>query len=142
MKAPKTMLLATLLTVAIAAACATVAPTNGLTPEQEVLAVLTEMHKAEWAYDIERTMAVFSEGWEGPDGKPGVRAYFETSMFPQRVYDTATAHLGECEVTIDRDIATVKPVVYDTPEGKVSWIYRLKREADGKWRVVFGEAIQ
>jgi len=109
-------------------------------PAEEVLATLTAYHEAERAEDVERMLAAFSEDFSNSQGttKPLLRAYFE-GLVAEGNLPGLGINMEDCRISVEGDSAAVGPVIYGSLMGGTSYVYRLKREADGIWRIVNSE---
>lgn len=114
--------------------------TSGTTPAEEVLTVLAEHHAAAKAQDLERIMATFSANYRNSQGadKSAVRSYFEGGI-AQDVLKALTVNMEECEIILDGDNATATRVIY--PMAGSAYMFKMKKEADGVWRIVNSEQI-
>jgi len=111
-------------------------------PTEEVRAVLAGFRKAFKAQDVDRIMAVYSGDYSNSSGtdKSGLRVFFN-GLSEQGVLESTTVSLEKCEIAVDGDSATAGPVTYDLPTGIQSWSYRMKRETDGMWRIIYDEPV-
>ena len=130
---------ATLTIIAMVFSCATL---KGPTPTEEATAALEDFVAAMKPADLEKIMAAFSEDFGDSQGanKTMVRATIE-GMIAQGALEAATIIVEESVITVEGDNATVNPLVVDTPVGRLSFVYKWKKEADGVWRVVNIEQI-
>lgn len=138
MKSQIGMVLMVLALMTAAGGCAT-SPV-GPSPADEVAGMLADYQAACEAGDVEAMLAAFSDSWSNAQGmdKRSLRSYFE-GLSNQGLLQDTTVEIGE--VVIDGGNATVTPLSYDGPTGKLSFTSTLKKEADGMWRFVGGEPI-
>ncbi len=109
-------------------------------PNEEIAAALADYQSAWVAQDMEKMMAVYSDEYADIQNitKPIIRDYL--SGIPGVLLSTSVG-IAECEIAIDGDWATVGPVTYDSPSGRTSSAYRMKKETDGVWRFLSSEPI-
>jgi len=108
----------------------------------EVVKALAAYHQAEKKQDVEKMIAAYSESYSNSDGadRSAVRRYFEDAV-AQGVYSALSVDMKKCDITMDGNIATATPVIYESPTGKTSYSYRLRKESDGVWRIINSEQI-
>ena len=94
------------------------------------------------ANDVERILAVFSEDFSNAQGanKAVLRGFFEAAI-SQGVFGSLEMSMEDCEIVVDRDSATASPVIFTTYLGSASYSYKMKREANGVWRITNSELI-
>ena len=112
------------------------------TPEEEVVAVLTDFHTALKGSDVDDAMVAYSNQYRTPQGgdKSSVRVFLE-GMMAQGAFSDTMVDMGACKVVVTGDTATARPVTYQSSWGRSAWEYRLGREPDGIWRITrSGEA--
>jgi len=111
-------------------------------PMEEVRAALVEYHEAQEASDLERMIAAFSENYSNLRGanKSDIRRYFEAAI-AEGIYRSVATDMGGCSVTIGGDVATAEPILYWSPPGGTAYSYRLRKEADGAWRIINSEQM-
>jgi len=111
----------------------------GTDPAEDVMATLKAYARALSAGDKAAALAFFSEDW-GKDGntKADLTENFAGGFFVG-VRKGTGIDFDQAEVKVDGDMATVGPMVFTTPEGGTPYMFELKRESDGQWRVVYGE---
>lgn len=138
MKSSRTpRLLCILAAAATVCSCVTVTH-NEPTQEEMVMAALHAFTAGIEQQDIDRTMSAYSEDYSKSgigSSKADVRGYFNT-LDAQGAFRDTIANLEECEIVVEGERATAGPVHYSSPMGVSSWTYRLKRDADGVWRIV------
>ena len=117
-------------------------PPSGDYAGHAVTAVFAGLQTAFEAQDVDRIMAVYSDDYGEPSGtgKPGIRTFFEGLAARGFLRDTRVG-MEQCEFSVDGDSATAGPVVYTSPKSRTKYHYRLKREADGSWRIVNSETV-
>jgi len=122
--------------------------------EAEVMATMRDYVAAMNAGDGDVLLAFYSEGWEDYYGatKDSLRERYqsmddrEKGKGEDKAEDKGGAgdgvwDLSAAEVVVDGDIVTVKPVTFASSKGSLSNAYKLKKEADGVWRLVYTEMI-
>ena len=112
------------------------------TPANEVSAALLAAFQKMQAQDVDGMVAAYSD--EYSDSQGGYKAVLPNAfagMVAMGVFTGWTFDMDACEVAVDGDIATAAPVHFTSPIGDSSYAYRLKREADGVWRIVNSEQI-
>lgn len=141
MKASRmTVMVSVLTATAMICSCETLTM-NGPAPEEQVMATL-QAYKAGWIeQDIDKIMATYSDDFTNPAGgtKAGVRTFFD-GYKAQGVMQSTRVNLKECKITIDGDIASASPVKYHAASTS-SWLYRLKKDADGVWRIISSRQV-
>ncbi len=108
--------------------CATMDP--GPTPAEEVLAALNTYHEAEKAENVDGMLAAFSEDFPEKYTLPGL---FE-SLAASGILQTFVADMTKCEIAVEGDSATAGPVTHTTSTSAATYMFTLKKEADGVWR--------
>jgi len=126
--------------------------------EAKVMAIMRDYFAAMKAGDADTILAFYSEDWEDHHGatKDSLRKRY------QRMDDTGKDRdkgkeegkgeekgrsddggwdLSAANVAVDGDIVTVKPVTFASSKGSLSNAHKLKKEADGVWRLVYTEMI-
>jgi len=111
------------------------APTGG--DEAEVMSVMDDYRSAFLAGDVDALLALFSEDWTDTHGsnkedmKEGIKGMSEKGSHKGLEVD-----LSATKAVVDGDLATVTPVTLSSPEGSITYTHKLKKEADGVWRLV------
>jgi beta-fructofuranosidase len=110
--------------------------------EAEVLAVMHDYRVAMLAADADALLALYSEDWGDHHGatKESLKASYQ-GMREKGGYEGIEIDLGAAEVVVDGDIATVTPVTLSSPVGSITYTHKLKKEADGVWRLVRTDGI-
>lgn len=109
-----------------------------LTPAQEVAEAVADLHTAMRIQDIDTIVATHSAGYGRPTGadRLGLRGCYER-IAAQDLLQKTIIDQGVCEITVEGESAMAGPVTYVTPHmGEVRHDLKMKREADGKWRLV------
>lgn len=112
-------------------------------PEEEVKAVLAGLATAaKEPTDVDKMMAAFSDSYADSQGgnKAGVRSLIE-GLVAQGVMANVNISVEGCEVVVDGDNATARPVRIQSPMGSQSYVYKFKKEADGVWRIINNEMV-
>jgi len=105
--------------------------------EADVMAVMDDYRSAFLAGDVDALLALFSEDWKDTHGstkedmKEGIKGMSEKGSHKGLEVD-----LSVIDVVVDGDMATVTPVTLSSPEGSITYTHKLKKEADGVWRLV------
>lgn len=133
-----------------AAAPAAVAEAPAATPEEEVMATVKEIVATILAGDADKLLGFVSEDFEHPEvgDKEAVKDYVEMGKemgylddFPTWVKENdGEISIEDAEVEIKDGEATVYPIDASASMGAVSVELVLKKDADGKWRVITGDA--
>jgi hypothetical protein len=115
---------------------------GGPTPADEILVTLAEYHTAEKAGDVEQMLVVISDDFSNSQGatKPMLRGFLN-ALAAQGVLQTVSVDLAKCEITVDGDSAILEPIVYTSSMGLASYSYKMRKEADGVWRLINSEQI-
>ena len=114
----------------------------GPAPVEEVKAVLADFHEALMAGDAGKAASAFSEDYSNSQGgdKAAMRGLLE-GLISQGVLAGTAVNMEECKIVVAGDSAVAKPVIYESPMGNSAQEYRMKREADGVWRIVSSETV-
>jgi ketosteroid isomerase-like protein len=109
-------------------------------PAEEVSDALVSIFEAMQAGNVDGMVAAYSDDYSDSQGgyKAILRGAFEM-MVAQGVFKDWTFRMDECEFDVDGDSATASPVHFDSPLGKTAYSYKMKKEADGVWRIVNSE---
>jgi beta-fructofuranosidase len=105
--------------------------------EADVMAIMDDYRSAFLAGDVDALLALYSEDWTDTHGstkedmKAGIKGMSEKGSHKGLEVD-----LSETEAVVDGDMATVTPVTLSSPEGSITYTHKLKKEADGVWRLV------
>jgi beta-fructofuranosidase len=110
---------------------------GGADPADEVLAALRGFAEAMEAGDAAGVLDFYSESW-ARDGltKEDLREYYEGD-FALGGFKEMELLLDLVEVVTYSDGAKVGPVTFKMPGQTVAYTYEMKKESDGKWRVVY-----
>lgn len=152
MKASRiTIIMAVLMAAAVTLGCATtgkkvpgdktkIAPVPA--PAEQVKAALDKFHAAVKVGDIDNTMAAYSDDFSDATGadKSMARMAME-GLIAQGGLANVNVNMTKCEIAVDGNSAIAKPVIYESPMGTSSRLYKLKKETDGKWRIVNTEEV-
>jgi ketosteroid isomerase-like protein len=114
---------------------------GGLSDEAQLTTVLEQWEVATEAQDLDRMMEQYSDDYEdsgGEGGKEGVRQFL-TQVMDEGDLEDIDMDIGEAEINIEGDKATVAPIIYTGNWGEVQMTYDFKKESDGVWRVVGSE---
>lgn len=120
-------------------------------PNEEVLAAVKEIFNALETGNVEKVLELISEDFYQPQvgDKDSVKDYVDQGKamgllddVPQTVKDyDAKLVLDDAEIEFDDDgEATVYPIDIATNQGSVTLEFVMKKESDGKWRLVGGDA--
>lgn len=109
---------------------------DAASPEEAVLAVLTDMGNAATAGDLDKVMTYFSEDFEHYEyGDKAGWKQFQQDAVDQGYWEGIEFDGSEAEIKIDGDSASVYPVDVTGAFGSLTFEYILKNE-DGTWRIV------
>lgn len=119
------------------------------TPEEEVMAVINEIIAAVKVGDVEKLLGFVSKDFYHPEvgDIEAVKDYIQMGKdagylddVPAQIEDhDGQISLEDAEVEIKDGEATVYPIDASANEGSVSVELVLKKEEDGKWRVIGGD---
>jgi DUF1680 family protein/sucrose-6-phosphate hydrolase SacC (GH32 family) len=112
-----------------------------LDPVDEILAAMHGWAEAMAAGDAAGVLDLYSKYWSR-DGltKEDLRQYYEGD-FAEGGFKEMELVLDDAEVVVDGITATVSPVIFKMPGQSVAYTYGMKKEDDGKWRIVFSEGF-
>ena len=113
-----------------------------MTKETEVLAAMQAHVTARIAGDVDTVIASYSEDWRDSKGftKDSLREghlEFTTGAMKAEV----KINLDTAKTTVDEDHANFGPVVIDTEKGRITYSYKLRKEQDGIWRLIFTKTV-
>ncbi len=133
-------LLAVVIGIVVLCGCASTPLDTSI--EDEVLATMRDYRAAMMAGDVDALLAFYSEDWGDHHGaaKDSLKNHYQ-GMRDKGGYKEIELDLSAAEVIVDGDIVTVKPVTFASSKGSLSNAHRLKKEADGVWRLVYTEMI-
>ena len=94
------------------------------------------------AGDVDTVIASYSEDWRDSKGftKDSLREghlEFTTGAMKAEV----KINLDTAKTTVDEDHANFGPVVIDTEKGRITYSYKLRKEQDGIWRLIFTKTV-
>lgn len=114
----------------------------GASIEAEVLATMREYVKAMRAGDVDALLGFYSEDWQDNHGaaKDSLKERYQ-GTHDKGGYKETEIDLSAAEAAVDGDIVTVTPVTLMSSKGSITYIHKLKKEADGAWRFVYREGI-
>jgi beta-fructofuranosidase len=110
--------------------------------ENEILAVMEAYAAARINGDLDAILEFYSENWE--DSKGFRKSSLKESYFVYTVGAKKTdikIDLSEANIIVEGDRATCSPISIHSPKGSVTYSYKLKRELDGVWRLVYTRVI-
>ncbi len=92
--------------------------------------------------DVDTVIASYSEDWRDSKGfsKDSLRnghLEFTTGATQAEV----TIDLDTAEIDVEGDHATVGPVVIDTEKGRITYSYKLRKEENDIWRLIFTQTV-
>ena len=92
--------------------------------------------------DVDTVIASYSEDWRDSKGfsKDSLRnghLKFTTGATQAEV----TINLDTAEIDVEGDHATVGPVVIDTEKGRITYSYKLRKEENDIWRLIFTQTV-
>ncbi len=120
--------------------CSTTAPAASIEAEAE--AAVRAYGWAMKAGDMDALLALYSKDWEDNHGaaKDSLKDRYQ-GMADKDGYKDTVVDLSAAEVTVDGDTVTVAPVTLTSSAGSITYAHKLKKEADGVWRLVYTEGI-
>ena len=97
-----------------------------------------KVHIPARTYPVDTVIAFYSEDWRDSKGftKDSLREghlEFTTGAMKAEV----KINLDTAKTTVDEDHANFGPVVIDTEKGRITYSYKLRKEQDGIWRLIF-----
>ncbi|HJN52460.1 MAG: GH32 C-terminal domain-containing protein [Pseudomonadales bacterium] len=115
---------------------------NDKSVEAEVLATMREYGTAMEAGDVNALLACYSEDWEDNHGtrKDSLKDRYQGVSGKGGIKETEVDE-SEAGVVVYGDSATYTPVTLWSPSGSITYTHKLKKEADGVWRLIHTEAI-
>jgi len=95
-------------------------------------------YRTAWlAGDVDALLALYSEDWRDHHGSTKEELIIDyEGMREKGGHKGLEVNLSEIEAVVDGDMATVTPVTLSSPEGSINYTHKLKREADGVWRLI------
>ena len=110
--------------------------------ESEVLAAMQGHLAARMSDDTEAVRNSYSDDWT--DSKGYTKATLQNWHLASTISGAKmqlTIDLRTVEIFVDGAEATVSPVRTDSAKGRISQSHRLKKEADGVWRLVHTQTV-
>ena len=113
-----------------------------MTRETEVLAAMQAHVTARIEGDVDTVIASYSEDWRDSKGfsKDSLRdghLEFTTGAMQADIQ----INLDAAETIVDGEHATFGPVVIDTEKGRITYSYKLRKEQDDVWRLIFTQTV-
>ena len=110
--------------------------------EDEVLATMRDYRAAMMAGDVDALLALYSEDWEDNHGasKESLKDRYQ-GMREKGRNEEFEIDLSAAEAVVDGDTATIAPVTLWSPDWSITYTHKLKKEADGVWRLVRTDTI-
>ena len=128
--------------------CGCASAHEGASVDAEVLATMRDYVAALMAGDGDAILAFYSEDWEDHHGstKDSLRDRYQSTADKDKGKDKGKGSeggwdLSAAEVIVDGDMVTIKPVTFASSKGSYSNAHKLKKEADGVWRLIYTEMI-
>jgi len=106
-------------------------------PAQEVAEALMGLHTAMEAQNLEELIQQHSDiyGRRVRADQPALRNCYG-NLIAQDILRRTEVSTEKCYIAVEGETATAGPIVYDTPHMDEVWRHhRLRREADGRWRL-------
>ena len=100
-----------------------------MTQESEVLAAMNAHVAARLDGDVGAVLDSLSDKWEDSKGKKKISLQEGHVAFSASVGANVQFDLGNAKISIEEDFATCGPVVIDTEKGRITYKYKLKKEA-------------
>lgn len=118
-------------------ACGCAGMGKGPSDAELISSVLAGWKVALEAKDLEKLMVAYSEDFsgEGGAGKAQMRDFIKRAI-DSGYLDGAKVDLEKAVTKIEGDAATVDPAGLSGDMGSVDLTLRLKKEADGAWRII------
>ena len=110
--------------------------------KDEVMLVMREHFAARLDGDAETALDAYAEDWSDSKG------YSKSSMRKDHlIFDYGPdkteidLDLGSVEILVEKDRATFGPVIIFSPKGSITYAYRLRKKADGRWLITFTQTV-
>jgi hypothetical protein len=120
--------------LAVAFVCGCAAMGKGPTDEELITALLGKYKATGEAQDIEGSIALFSDKFEGEQGDKDDMKEFMLEAKEMGYLDDMEVILEDAEITIDGDTATVYPLEVETAMGAATLGLTLTKEPSG-WMI-------
>jgi len=120
--------------LAVAFVCGCAAMGKGPTDEELITALLGKYKATGEAQDIEGSMALFSDKFEGEQGGKDDMKEFMLEAKDMGYLDDMEVILDDAEITIDGETATVYPMEVETAMGGAILELTLTKESSG-WMI-------
>jgi ketosteroid isomerase-like protein len=112
------------------------------TVEAEVLATMKAYREATESGDLNALLACYSEDWEDNHGRrKGALRESHKGKSEKGGHNEPEVDVSEAVLVVDGDNATFSPVTLWSPSGSITYTHKLKKEADGDWRLIHTEGI-
>jgi beta-fructofuranosidase len=110
--------------------------------EAEVLMAMRDWRAAMLAGDVDALLAAYSGDWGDHHGatKESLKNTYQ-GMKEKGAGGKFEIDLSEAEVVVDGETATVTPVTLSSSAGSITHTHKLKKEADGVWRLIRTDGI-
>ncbi len=112
-----------------------------MTQESEVLAAMNAHVAARLDGDVDAVLDSLSDKWEDSKGTKKISLQEGHVAFSASVGANVRFDLGNAKISIEEEFATCGPVVIDTEKGRITYKYKLKKEADTVWRLIYTQTI-
>ena len=113
-----------------------------LTKESEVLAAMQAHITARINGDVDSVIDSYSEDWVDSKGSNKTSLRDGHLVFTTGATEIEVAiDLDGAEIVVEGNQANIAPVVIDTEKGRVTYSYKLKKEADGIWRLIYTQTL-
>lgn len=109
--------------------------------EDEVFAALQAHVTARLDGNTDAVLESYSDDWQDSKGTRKSSLKEGNFAFAASAGAKVTFDLSSAETVIEEDIATIGPVILDTEKGRITYNYKLRKEADAIWRLIFTQTI-
>ena len=139
----KLVILLTVLPIVILANSSATADAVSDPVKMQVNAALDHYHESIASGNLPEMVAFFSDSFSNSQGATkAMMVPFFSDPGVQAVMSGQKTIMDKATYSIDADVVTVTPISYESPIAPTStWTYRLKKEADGVWRLINSEPI-
>ena len=115
----------------------------GPSAEADAAEALHQFHEAEITGDVNGMVNAFSDTWSNSEGatKSVLRGYFEGAV-AQGSFRNLTVDEDRIKYAVNGNIVTAEPVIYNAATAPATFVYKLKLESDGVWRIIRSDQIR
>ena len=113
-----------------------------LTKEAEVLAAMQAHIAARISGDVDTVINSYSEDWVDSKGSNKASLRDGHLVFTTGAIEAEVAiNLDDAEIIVEGSQANIAPVVIDTEKGRITYGYKLRKEADAIWRLIYTQTL-